>query len=268
MGLLSYDASPNYLLLRGSFTDRGMAQLQDLAGLFALNLDASELHISAAGLAPLVGLPHLGWLAVDANDASMPYIARMPRLRFLGCQDTVASDEGFMALSQSPSIEYIWGRRCHNLQTKGFAALAGMPALRGPAVSCKNVADSGVAALPRFPALRELMPMDIPEEGYRHIARCEGLESLILMLPRHRRCCDGTPDSLATTQKLFRQLHTDHRPHARTLVANGFTGKHHVQRLRWRDQHRPGTPGSASAPAGITSVRTSDHPGDYKGIFP
>src|SRR5262249_18293581 len=27
MGLLSYDAGPNYLLLRGSFTDRGMMQL-------------------------------------------------------------------------------------------------------------------------------------------------------------------------------------------------------------------------------------------------
>jgi len=47
MGLTSYDAGPNYLLLRGPFTDRGMAQLEDLAGLFALNLDASELRITA-----------------------------------------------------------------------------------------------------------------------------------------------------------------------------------------------------------------------------
>jgi hypothetical protein len=196
MGLLSYDAGPNYLLLRGSFTDRGMAQLEALAGLFALNLDASELRISPDGLAPLVELPNLGWLAVDATDASMPYIAQMPRLRFLGCQDTVATDKGFIALSKSQSIEYIWGRRCHNLQTEGFAALARMPALRGLAVSCKNVADSGVAELPRFPALRELMPMDIPDEGYRHIARCEGLESLILMY------CRETGD--AATEHLVR----------------------------------------------------------------
>jgi hypothetical protein len=131
MGLLSYDASPNYLLLRGSFTDGGMAPLADLAGLFALNLDASELNITAKGLAPLVGLPNLGWLAIDATDDSMPYVAQMPRLRFLGCQDTVATDKGFMALSQSQSIEYIWGRRCHTLQAKGFTALARMPALRG-----------------------------------------------------------------------------------------------------------------------------------------
>jgi hypothetical protein len=184
MGLLSYDAGPNYLLLRGSFTDRGMSQLEDLGGLFALNLDASELNITSEGLAPLVGLPNLGWLAIDATDASMPYVARMPRLRFLGCQDTVAGDDGFMTLSQSQSIEYIWGRRCHNLRTNGFTALARMPSLRGLSVSCKNVGDAGVAALPRFPALRELMPMDIPDEGYRHIAQCQGLESLTLMYCR------------------------------------------------------------------------------------
>jgi Leucine Rich repeat len=184
MGLLSYDAGPNYLLLRGSITDRGMAQLVGLDGLFALNLDASELGLTAAGLAPLVGLPQLGWLAFDATDDAMPLIARMPRLRFLGCQDTVAGDDGFVALSQSNSIEYIWGRRCHNLRTRGFAALARMPALRGLSVSCENVEDAGVAELPNFPALRELMPMDVPDEGYRHIARCQGLQELVLMYCR------------------------------------------------------------------------------------
>jgi hypothetical protein len=59
-----------------------------------------------------------------------------------------------------------------------------MPALRGLSVSCKNVEDVGVAELPKFPALRELMPMDVPDEGYRHIARCDGLESLVLMYCR------------------------------------------------------------------------------------
>ena len=184
MELLSYDAGPNYLLLRGPFTDHGMRQLEGLNGLFALNLDASELGITAAGLAPLVELPNLGWLACDATDDAMLYIARMVRLRFLGCQDTVAGDDGFVSLSQSQSIEYIWGRRCHNLKTRGFAALARMPALRGLSVSCKNVEDRGLAELPKFRALRELMPMDVPDEGYRHIARCEALESLILMYCR------------------------------------------------------------------------------------
>ena len=184
LALLSYDAGPNYLLLRGSFTDRGMAQLAGLDGLFALNLDASGLGISAAGLAPLTTLPHLGWLACDATDAHMPYIAGMQSLRFLGCQDTVAGDDGFVALSASRSIEYIWGRRCHNLRTRGFSALARMPGLKGLSVSCKNVGDEGVAMLPDFPALTELMPMDIPDAGYRHIGRCSRLESLVLMYCR------------------------------------------------------------------------------------
>src|SRR5689334_3301234 len=59
-----------------------------------------------------------------------------------------------------------------------------MPALRALSVSCLNVDDEGIAALPSFPALRELMPMDIPDRGYRHIAKCEQLESLVLMYCR------------------------------------------------------------------------------------
>jgi hypothetical protein len=184
MGLTSYDATPNYLLLRGSFTDQGMRHLAPLDGLFALNIDASELGITPAGLLPLVGLPNLGWLAVDAVDASMPCIARMARLRFLGCQDTTAGDDGFEALGQSQSIEYIWGRRCHNLRARGFRALGNIPTLASLSVSCLNVDDAAVATLPGFPALRELMPMDIPDAGYRHIGKCRRLESLVLMYCR------------------------------------------------------------------------------------
>jgi len=99
-------------------------------------------------------------------------------------QDTVAGDDGFVALSKSRTIETIWGRRCHNLRTRGFTALANMPALRALSVSCLNVEDAGIATLPTFPALRELMPMDIPDAGYRHIGRCAQLESLILMYCR------------------------------------------------------------------------------------
>ena len=126
----------------------------------------------------------------------MPYIAEMPKLRFLGAQDTVAGDEGFAALSRSRSIEYIWGRRCHNLRRRGFMALADMPALRGLSVSCLNVEDAALSALPTFPALRELMPMDVPDEGYRHVGMCERLESLILMY------CRDTTD--AATQHITR----------------------------------------------------------------
>ncbi|MEP6492107.1 MAG: hypothetical protein ABJF01_05485 [bacterium] len=184
MALLSYDASPNRLLLRGPFTDRGMEHLRGLDGLFALNLDAGELSVTGAGLKPLLSLPNLGWLAFDAKDDAMPYIAQMPRLRFLGCQDTVAGDDGFVALARSESIEHIWGRRSHNLQRRGFIALSQMPALRHLSVSCLNVDDVGVATLPNFPALRELMPMDVPDSGYRHISKCERLDSLVLMYCR------------------------------------------------------------------------------------
>jgi hypothetical protein len=184
MELLSYDARPNRLLLRGAFTDRGMQQLGGLDGLFGLNLNDGQLSLSAAALAPLVALPNLGWLAVDAKDDWMPYIAEMPRLRFLGAQDTTAGDDGFVALSRSRSLEYLWGRRCHNLADRGFVALQNLPALRGLSVSCLNVGDRAIAALEDFPALRELMPMDVPDAGYRHIGRCHALESLVLMYCR------------------------------------------------------------------------------------
>jgi hypothetical protein len=184
MALLSYQAGPTYLNLRGRFTDRGLARLRGLDGLFALNIDAGQLAITAAGIAALVDLPRLGWLAADAKDDWMPAIGAMPRLRFLGAQDTTAGDDGFAALGRSTSIEYIWGRRCHNLRRRGFLALSEMPALRALSVSCLNVDDDGLAALPRFPALRELMPMDVPDAGYRHIGRCTALESLVLMYCR------------------------------------------------------------------------------------
>ena len=184
MELCGFDAEPNYLLLRGSFGDAGLAELAALEGLFALNVDDPRLGLTGPGLAPLTSLPHLGWLAFDAHDDAMPHIAAMPQLRFLMCQDTPAGDEGFAALSRSRTLEYLWGRRCHNLRRRGFEALSTMPALRGLSVSCLNVDDAGLASLPRFPALTELMPMDVPDAGYRHVGRCERLESLVLMYCR------------------------------------------------------------------------------------
>jgi hypothetical protein len=38
--------------------------------------------------------------------------------------------------------------------------------------------------LPSFPALKELMPMDVGDDGFRHIGRCKKLESLVLMYCR------------------------------------------------------------------------------------
>ncbi len=212
MDLLSYDAGPSYLQLRGRLTDAGFHRLQGLDGLFALNLADRALGITAACLRPLAALPNLGWLAAEATDDWMAGFAELPRLRFLGVQDTPAGDEGFVALSRSQSIERIWGRRCHNLRRRGFLALAEMPALRSLSVSCLNVDDEGIASMPRFPALRELMPMDVPDAGYRHIAKCERLESLILMY------CRDTTD--AATEHIVSLRRLSHYSNSYTTITD------------------------------------------------
>ena len=182
-----------WLNLKAPISDAGLAHLSGLPGLRALTLFATTGHaafddsgsrVTPEGLGILTTLPNLNRLGCTArlcNDLAMQQIAQIPQLRFLDCQDTVAGDDGFRSLSASQSIEYIWGRRCHNLTGTGFAALSGMPALKGLSVSCKNVDDAGLAALPRFPALRELMPMDVPDAGFHHIAQCPTLETLYLM---------------------------------------------------------------------------------------
>jgi len=184
VGLTSYRARPNQVTLYGTFSDRGLAALRGLDGLAGLNLAGEQKGLTPTGLGVLTALPKLAWLALDADDHSMPVIARIPGLRFLGVQDTMAGDDGFEALATCATLESLWGRRCHNLRRRGFTALARLPRLSRLSVSCLNVDDAGVSALPSFPALRELMPMDIPDAGYRHIAKCDGLESLVLMYCR------------------------------------------------------------------------------------
>lgn len=182
--LMGFEAEPTYLLFPPvHFTQGGLERLAGLDGLFALNIDG-PVQVTAAGIAPLAGLPNLGWLGVDPTDEAMRHIAAMPRLRMLMCQDTKAGDEGFEALGRSQSIEYIWGRKCYGLTGRGFAALANMPSLKGLSVSCKSVDDAALSALPHFPALRELMPMDVPDDGFRHVGGCEQLEALWCMYCR------------------------------------------------------------------------------------
>lgn len=186
-GLMSFDAEPTDLLLDGPFTDKGFASIAGLDGLFGLSFFWHISALTADGLKPLAGLSNLGFLGCQGelcNDEAMRHIAAIPRLRMLMGQGAVASDDGFAALSRSQTIEYIWGRECPNLGGRGFTALAAMPALRGLAVSCKNVDDAALSALPRFPALRGLMPMDVPDDGFRHVGRCERLEDLWCMYCR------------------------------------------------------------------------------------
>ncbi|MEX2153464.1 MAG: ankyrin repeat domain-containing protein [Gemmatimonadaceae bacterium] len=194
--LMSFDSSPNNLMLDGPFTNEGIKGLAGLDGLFGLNLFWHTSAITADGLEPLARLANLGFLGCDGklcNDAAMRHIAAIPRLRMLMAQGTVAGDDGFAALSRSRTLEHIWGRECPNLRSRGFAALAGMPALKGLAVSCKQVDDDALSALPRFPALKELLPMDVPDAGFRHVGACAQLEALWCMY------CQDTTD-VATTQ--------------------------------------------------------------------
>jgi len=184
-GLMSFGVDPTNLLIDGPFTR--VAALSGLDGLFGLSFFRHTSNVCSDDLQSLAALPNLGFFGCPGeicDDNAMRHVSALPKLRMLMAQGTVATDEGFKSLSQSKTIEYIWGRECPNLKGAGFAALAEMPALKGLAVSCKFVDDAALAKLPSFPSLKELMPMDVSDDGFRHVARCHQLESLILMYCR------------------------------------------------------------------------------------
>lgn len=186
-GLMSFSAEPTNLLIDGPFTAAGLKSLHGLDGLVGLTFFRHIARLRGDDLQALDGLSNLVYLGCQGalcDDDAMRHLASLPKLRMLMGQGTVATDEGFRSLSQSQTIEYFWGRECPNLTGSGFTALSHMPALKGLAVSCKSVDDAALATLPDFPSLRELMPMDVSDDGFRHIGRSEKLESLILMYSR------------------------------------------------------------------------------------
>jgi hypothetical protein len=186
-GLMAFHAGPTFLLLDGPFTNAGLPALAGLDGLFGITFFWHISAMTSDGLAALAELPNLGMLGVGdklGDDIAMRHIARIPRLRMLQGQGAVATDDGFEALSESRSIEHIWGRDWEHLTGRGFKAMSRMPALRGLAVELKNVDDASLAALPDFPALRELVPMGVRDEGFRHVGACTALEKLTMMYCR------------------------------------------------------------------------------------
>ncbi len=186
-GLMAFTGEPTNLLIDGPFTRKGLESLQGLDGVFGLSFFWHTSRLHGNDIQALNGLANLGYLGCQGelcDDDAMRHMAALPKLRMLQGQGTVATDEGFRSLSRSQTIEYMWGRECPNLRGPGFVALAGMRALKGLAVSCKFVDDSALAALPDFLALRELMPMDVSDDGFRHIGRSHQIESLILMYCR------------------------------------------------------------------------------------
>ncbi len=186
-GLMSFSVEHSNLLIDGPFTQKGLASLRGLDGLSGLSFFWHTSNLRGDDIQYLDGLSHLVYLGCQdklCDDDAMRHIAALPNLRMLMGQGTVATDEGFRSLSRSKTIEYFWGRECPNLKGPGFVALSRMPALKGLAASCKFVDDAALASLPDFPALKELMPMEVVDDGFRHIGRSQQLESLILMYCR------------------------------------------------------------------------------------
>jgi hypothetical protein len=181
------DREPTHLLIDGPFTNKGLASLVGLDGVFALDLFWHVTGISSDGFKVLARLPHLSSLGCDgklSDDQAMRHIASIPGLRKLRAQGSVATDDGFIALSRSGSLEKFWGRECPHLTGRGFVALSRMPALNTLGVSCKNVDDKALSSLPQFPALRELTPIGVTDAGFRHVGRCARLERLLCMYCR------------------------------------------------------------------------------------
>jgi len=175
------------LLIDGPFTNLGLRSLAGLDGVFGLDLFWHVTGITSDGFAHLVDLPNLLSLGADgqlSDNVAMRHIGAMPRLRRLRAQGSVATDEGFEALSRSKTLEGFWGREAPNLGSRGFIAFSKMPALRSLGVSLKNVEDAALSALPHFPALRELTPIDVKDAGFVHVGRCERLERLTCMYCR------------------------------------------------------------------------------------
>jgi hypothetical protein len=174
-------------LIDGPFTNNGLASLAGLDGVFGLDLFWHVSGITTDAFAHLVNLPNLGELGCDgdlSDDTAMRHIAAIPRLRKLRAQESAATDDGFVELSRSQTLEGFWGRVCPNFGSRGFIALSKMAALRSLGVGCKNVDDQALSALPRFPALQELTPIGVSDDDFRHVGRCERLRRLTCMYCR------------------------------------------------------------------------------------
>ncbi len=189
-GLMGEINTPTRLLIDGDFTDAGIDALTGLEGVAALAFFRHSKEFTAGGLEPLHRLPHLEIFEIEGGrcgDEAMRQIAAIPRLRQLQAQGAVAGDAGWEALSRSETLEYIWGRECPNFGSRGFTALMNLPALRGMGISCKQVGDDALAKLPLCRELRQFVSIGVSDAGFRHVGRCEQLESLYCMYCRDTR---------------------------------------------------------------------------------
>jgi len=76
------------------------------------------------------------------------------------------------------------GAKCPNFGNRGFLAFSKIPTLRGFGVGLKQVDDQALSSLPDFPSLRELTPIGMQDDGFRHVGGCRRLERLTCMYCR------------------------------------------------------------------------------------
>jgi hypothetical protein len=173
------------LLLDGPITDAGLAPVASRVSLRALHLFWHVDRITAAGFAHLVRLPNLESLGCDgalSNDAAMIHIGAMPSLKSLRAQESAATDEGFISLARSRTLEGYWGRRSEGFGDRAFQAFSNIPTLCSLGVSLAKVTD--LSLFPSFPALRELTPIGLQDEAFRYVGECQKLERLTCMYCR------------------------------------------------------------------------------------
>jgi ankyrin repeat protein len=188
-GLAELPAIPalERLLIDGPFSDDGLAGIAELERVVDLDLFWHVENVTGAGFAHLARMPGLEKLGCDgrlSGDVAMAHIGRMPRLKHLRAQESAATDEGFVALARSKTLEGFWGRSSEGFGDGGFRAFSKMPALRSLGVSLAKVSEEALALLPDFPALRELTPIGLKDDGFRHVGRCSRLERLTCMYCR------------------------------------------------------------------------------------
>jgi len=185
-------AEDSFLAISSStaLTDRSLAALGELAGVVSLDVHYSVFgsrKYTEAGVAHLkrmASLEELNFLGNLATDGVLGEIAAIPRLRRLSCQDMIAGDDGFRALARCSTLESIWGRHCHRVGDRGFAALGELPRLRSLALGGRRVSDAAMAALIGSPELTDLQPVMFGDEAFRFIARIPRLATLTNMYNR------------------------------------------------------------------------------------
>lgn len=181
------DEEEIHLLIDGPFTGAGLAGLAGLAGVNHLDLFWHVTNLTSDGFAHLVLMPNLLMLGADgrlSDDTALEHIGAIPRLRQLRAQEAAATDAGFEALARSRTLEGFWGRECPGFGSRAFRAFAKMPKLRSLGVGLGQVDDAALSALPDFPSLRELTPIGLKDDGFRHVGRCVRLERLTCMYCR------------------------------------------------------------------------------------